>query len=391
MLPARRHSSPAMLNSPRTMTCDRPSPFDRHPPPAADEGERPRAADTRGRAISRATSGLRPVLSRHLLSLAYCVRLHGTAPLLLMASERRHRGADRADQQHLATANGEPIPDHTLSLRRTCWCWTRAPCSSTRSCVRNFGDEPDATGRARTRHNVRKHVRPARRARRQAGTDARAGMGRDRAALLVEGADDRLRTLLVDSRYADRGRPGDDRKERRAFRAAARSQRARIWSSPAGWTSGAVGRARPPRPARRAARTHAPSEGAASGGAARRLRAVRDAERGVRRVVARSLSDVALLQVRRGEAPVHGGRDAVVRRPVRPRQPAADHPVPGLQPRSRRAHDEGACHWQGTKDDDAPAKSRARSSTSCASANWPICTRCRRRRATPRWIPRSCS
>ena len=59
-------------------------------------------------------------------------------------------------------------------------------------------------------------------------------------------------------------------------------------------------------------------------------------------VLARSLSDVALLEVRRGEHRFTTAGIAVVRRAVRPRQPATDHHVPRLQPGAGRAHHQGA-------------------------------------------------
>ena len=66
-------------------------------------------------------------------------------------------------------------------------------------------------------------------------------------------------------------------------------------------------------------------------GVARRLRRHRDAEPGTGRGLGSlRLPTVALLEVRTRRASVHFRGDALVRRPVRPRQPAADDPVPHL-------------------------------------------------------------
>lgn len=51
---------------------------------------------------------------------AYELRLHGTAPLLLMASDEEGIATGiTLTNQHLSTADGRPVPDHELSLRRT--------------------------------------------------------------------------------------------------------------------------------------------------------------------------------------------------------------------------------------------------------------------------------
>ena len=71
---------------------------------------------------------------------AYALRLHGTAPLLLMSSDSEGMAAQMAlTNIHLSTANGQTIADHKLSLRRTLLVLEDGPTFIDTICVRNFG------------------------------------------------------------------------------------------------------------------------------------------------------------------------------------------------------------------------------------------------------------
>ena len=73
---------------------------------------------------------------------AYAFRLHGTAPLLLMSSDSEGIAARIAlTNRHLTTANGHVIADHKLSLRRTLLVLDDAPVFVDTIAIRNFGLE----------------------------------------------------------------------------------------------------------------------------------------------------------------------------------------------------------------------------------------------------------
>lgn len=72
----------------------------------------------------------------------YELRLHGTKPMLLMASDAGGTAAtiDLTNNQ-LATANGDAIADHTLNLRRTLLLLEDGPTFIDTIAVRNFTDD----------------------------------------------------------------------------------------------------------------------------------------------------------------------------------------------------------------------------------------------------------
>ncbi|HEY5204223.1 MAG TPA: glycogen debranching N-terminal domain-containing protein [Roseiarcus sp.] len=74
---------------------------------------------------------------------AYALRLHGTAPLLLMSSDTEGLSAQIAlTNDHLATANGQIIADHKLSIRRTLATLDEPePTFTDTISIRNFGTE----------------------------------------------------------------------------------------------------------------------------------------------------------------------------------------------------------------------------------------------------------
>jgi glycogen debranching enzyme len=70
---------------------------------------------------------------------SYALRLHGTVPLLLMSSDGEGMAAQmNLTNSHLSTANGRVIADHKLSLRRTFLVLDAGPVFIDTISVRNF-------------------------------------------------------------------------------------------------------------------------------------------------------------------------------------------------------------------------------------------------------------
>ena len=116
---------------------------------------------------------------------AYALRLHGMAPLLLMASDSEGMAARmHLTNSRLRTLNGQAVADHKLSLCRTFLVLGEEPVFIDIISIRNFSDTrvilPLSLEFA---HHIRKHVRATRRAAGQGGLVARPGMGREGAAL----------------------------------------------------------------------------------------------------------------------------------------------------------------------------------------------------------------
>ncbi len=73
---------------------------------------------------------------------AYILNLHGTTPLLLMASDAEGMAAQiELTNSKLATANGSTIPDHKLSLKRTLLVLDDGPLFVDTIRVRNFAED----------------------------------------------------------------------------------------------------------------------------------------------------------------------------------------------------------------------------------------------------------
>ncbi len=73
---------------------------------------------------------------------AYLLRLHDTEPLMLMASDAEGMAAKiELTNSSLRTTNGEKIPDHKLSLRRTLLVLDDGPVFVDTIALRNFTDE----------------------------------------------------------------------------------------------------------------------------------------------------------------------------------------------------------------------------------------------------------
>lgn len=131
---------------------------------------------------------------------AYALRLHGAAPLLLMSSDEQGTAAQIGlTNHHLATANGQPVPDHALGLRRTFLLLDDGPAFIDTISIQNFSPSrltlPVALEFATTFTSmfVLRGAPPGKRGRMHApewdGTALR---------FAYEGADGVLRTLLVD-------------------------------------------------------------------------------------------------------------------------------------------------------------------------------------------------
>ncbi len=73
---------------------------------------------------------------------SYALRLHGTVPLLLMASDEEGIAAQMELTNHrLSTTNGQPIADHKLGVRRTFLLLDDGPVLIDTLTIRNFGAE----------------------------------------------------------------------------------------------------------------------------------------------------------------------------------------------------------------------------------------------------------
>jgi glycogen debranching enzyme len=131
---------------------------------------------------------------------AYALRLHGTLPLLLMSSDREGTAAQIAlTNRHLATANGQAIADHKLSIRRTLQVLDDGPAFIDTIAFRNFGIEPVAVPVSLEFSTIFESMFVLRGA--PKGKRGRMHAPKwDHAALrfAYEGADDIRRTLLVD-------------------------------------------------------------------------------------------------------------------------------------------------------------------------------------------------
>lgn len=285
---------------------------------------------------------------------AYALRLHGTVPLLLMSSDRQGIAAQIGlTNHHLATANGLTIPDHKLSLRRTLLVLDDGPVFIDTISIRNFCPSrltlPIALEFATTFESmfVLRGTPPGKRGRMHApewdGTALR---------FAYEGADDVLRTLLVDFSLEPVVAPRTAERSVAHFELSLDPQgtqdlvvTCRVDERPVGSTPCSSSRAfRDPMAMQQA---KAAALAALLDGYAR----VETPSEGLGQVLARSLSDIALLEVKRGEHRFIAagmpwfvglfGRDSLL--PTI--QCLAFNPDLGL--RATKA----VARWQGTKDD----------------------------------------
>ena len=131
---------------------------------------------------------------------SYELRLHGTAPLLLMSTDGEGMAAQIVlTNQHLATAEGQAVPNHALSLRRTFLVLDDGPVFIDTVRIRNFGVEKLVLPLSLELATMFESMFVLRGA--PAGKRGRMHAPRwDGTALrfCYEGADGRLRTLLAD-------------------------------------------------------------------------------------------------------------------------------------------------------------------------------------------------
>ena len=265
---------------------------------------------------------------------AYALRLHGTSPLLLMSSDREGTSAQIAlTNRHLTTANGRVIADHKLSIRRTLQVLDEGPLFVDTITFRNFGTDPVAVPVSLEFSTIFESMFVLR----GAPTGKRGRMHApawDRAALrfAYEGADDIRRTLLVDFSLSPVIAPRTTEKSIANFELCLAPQASqdlvvtcRVDERPVSETPLGSAAALPTSAEMR--KVQAMASKALLDGYAR----VDTPSKSFGETLARSLTDVALLQVRRGRHQIHRCRRAVVRRLVRSRQLVADDSVPRVQ------------------------------------------------------------
>ncbi len=284
----------------------------------------------------------------------YELRLHGTMPLVLMASDAEGMAAQiEATNSRFLTANGVAIADHKLSLRRTLLLLGDGPSFIDTVTVRSFADSPvvlPISLEFQTTFEsmfVLRGASPGKRGALQAPIW-------DETALrfCYEGADGVRRTLLVDFSLPPIVAPRTTEQAVAHFELHLQPRGSedlvvtcRVDERPV--ADPPPGSARPPRDA---AALRAAKEAAAErllDGYAR----IETPSKGFGEIVARSLSDVALLDVRRGQHRFTAagipwfvglfGRDSLL--------PAIQCLAfnPDLGARATRA----LARWQGTKDD----------------------------------------
>ncbi len=285
----------------------------------------------------------------------YRLRLHGTVPLLLMSSDSEGIAAQIGlTNSHLSAANGDDIADHTLSLRRTLLVLDDGPVFVDTIAIRNHSTAgvtlPISLDLATTFQSmfVLRGAPVGKRGRLHApvwdGTALR---------FAYEGADGVLRTLLVDFSTPPIVAPCTTERSTAHFELVLAPQESRtlivtfrVDERPVGDTPPASSRVLRDEAAMRQAKEAAAA--ALFDGYAR----ARTPSRDVGRLLARSLADVALLEVRRGPHRFTAagmpwfvglfGRDSLL--------PTIQCLAfnPDLGGRTARA----LAHWQGTRDDD---------------------------------------
>jgi len=285
---------------------------------------------------------------------AYALRLHGTAPLLLMSSDQEGIAAQIGlTNRHLATANGWPVPDHALSLRRVFLVLDDGPVFIDTISIRNFGTDPVTLPVALELATTFESMFVLRGA--PAGKRGRMHAPEwDGTALrfAYEGADGVLRTLLADFSLPPIIAPCTTEQSTAHFQLELAPQEScdlivtcRVDERPVG--------AQPPDSVRapRSAAAVQHAREAASAALLDGYARVETPSDGFGQVLARSLSDVALLEVRRGEHRFTAagmpwfvglfGRDGLL--------PTIQCLAfnPDLGPRTTKA----LAHWQGTRDD----------------------------------------
>jgi len=235
---------------------------------------------------------------------AYALRLHGTAPLLLMASDSEGVAARmNLTNSRISTLNGAAVADHTLSLTRTFLVLGEEPSFIDTISVRNYSDARVTLplslefGTTFTSMFVLRSAPPGKRGALHApewdGTALR---------FAYAGADGVLRTLLVDFSLPPEIAPRTSERSIAHFELAldpAATQDLivtfRLDERPVGASPPAS--ARPPRSVANMLRAKEAASRALLDGYVR----VDTPNHALGEALARSLSDLALLEVRRGE------------------------------------------------------------------------------------------
>ena len=285
---------------------------------------------------------------------SYRLRLHATAPLPLMSADAEGMAAQIAlTNRPLATANGQAISDHALGLRRTFLLLDDGPTFTDTIEIRNFGVErvvlPLALEIATTFQSmfVLRGAPEGRRGRMHAPRW-------DESALRFsyEGADGRLRTLLVDFSLPVIIAPRTTEQCMAHFELALDPLESwdlvvtfRVDERDVGATP--PGSARAPRDAKSLRRAQSDASAALLDGYAR----ADSPSEGFAQVLARSLCDVALLEVRRG-----GHRFTAAGMPWFVGLFGRDSLLPTIQclafnPDLGHRTTRALAHWQGSKDD----------------------------------------
>ena len=285
----------------------------------------------------------------------YRLRLHGTVPLLLMSSDREGIAAQiDLTNSRLSAANGDDVADHALSLRRTLLVLDDGPVFVDTIAIRNHGTAgvtlPVSLDLATTFQSmfVLRGAPVGKRGRLRApvwdGTALR---------FAYEGADGVLRTLLVDFSIPPVVAPCATERSTAHFELVLAPQESRtlivtfrVDERPVGDTPPASSRVLRDEAAMRQAKQAAAS--ALLDGYAR----ARTPSRGVGRLLARSLADMALLEVRRGPH-----RFTAAGMPWFVGLFGRDSLLPTIQclafnPDLGRRTAQALAHWQGTREDD---------------------------------------
>lgn len=286
---------------------------------------------------------------------AYALRLHGTTPLLLMASDAEGIAAQmNLTNDRLKAANGQVIEDHKLSLRRTLLVLDDGPVFIDTISARNFSAKrvtlPLSLEFATTFESmfVLRGAPPGRR-----GILHAPEWDETALRFAYDGADGVARTLLVDFSILPTVAPRTSEQTVAHFVFAldpSASQdlivTCRLDERPVG--SPRPESARPPRSVDDMRQAKEAASRALLGGYAR----VETPSQALGEVLARSLSDLALLEVRRGEYRFTTagmpwfvglfGRDSLL--------PTIQCLTfnPALGARTAKA----LAHWQGSKDDE---------------------------------------
>ena len=235
---------------------------------------------------------------------SYALRLDDTAPLLLMASDEEGIAAQiELTNSHLSTSNGQAIADHKLSLRRTFLVLDDGPVFIDTITIRNFGPQQVTLPVSLEFGTVFESMFVLRGA--PAGKRGRMHAPEwDDTALrfAYSGADDVLRTLLVDFSVPPIVAPRTTEQSIAHFEFVLDPLATqdlivtlRVDERPVGDTPPSSGRAP------RSAAEMRQAKGAAAKALLHGYTQVESPSEGFGQVMARSLADIALLGVQRGE------------------------------------------------------------------------------------------